>query len=402
VRTLELAESLRPDLVDLRRRLHQVPELGLELPITQSLVLEALEGLDLEVSVGKELSSVTAVLRGRRGDTTSSARRPVVLLRGDMDALPVAEDLDLDYASTHEGLMHACGHDLHVASLVGAARVLHEMRDELAGDVVFMFQPGEEGPGGADLMVREGLLEAAGRRVDAAYAMHVYSAEFPRGVWFGRPGPLMAAADEVRVRVVGEGGHGSAPFRTRDPIPAACEMVLALQSMVTRTFDVFDPVVVTVGRIAGGTKDNIIPDDTVFEATLRTLSEENRVAVRERIERLVTGIAAAHGLTVEVDFTIGYPVTVNDVDEYAFAQETIVDLFGPARYMTMAEPEMGSEDFSFVGQLVPSAYVNLSVCPSDDWEHAPDNHSPRAGFDDAFLPDATALLAELALRRLSR
>jgi hippurate hydrolase len=401
VHTRELAESLRDDLVDLRRRLHQAPELGLELPLTQATVLEALDGLGLEVSLGKELSSVTAVLRGGAQPGPGRERR-VVLLRGDMDALPVREDLDLDYASTHDGLMHACGHDLHVASLVGAARILHTLREQLPGDVVFMFQPGEEGPGGAEPMLREGLLEAAGRRVDAAYAMHVYSAEFPRGVWFGRPGPLMAAADEVRVRVVGEGGHGSAPFRTKDPIPVVCEMVLALQSMVTRTFDVFDPVVVTVGRISGGTKDNIIPDDAVFEATLRTLSEESRVAVRERIERLVNGIAAAHGLTAEVDFTIGYPVTVNDLDEYAFARETILDLFGADRYATMPVPEMGSEDFSFVAQQVPSAYVNLSVCPSEDWEAAPDNHSPRAEFDDALLPDAAALLAELALRRLSR
>jgi hippurate hydrolase len=401
VRTLELAASLAPDLVALRRRLHQVPELGNDLPLTQALVLDALEGLGLEVSVGKELSSVTAVLRGR-ADPTGGAARQVVLLRGDMDALPVTEDLDLDYASTRDGLMHACGHDLHVAALVGAARILHTLRDELAGDVVFMFQPGEEGPGGADLMVREGLLDAAGRRVDAAYALHVYSAEYPRGMWFGRPGPLMAAVDEVRVRVVGRGGHGSAPFRTRDPIPAACEMVLALQSLVTRTFDVFDPVVVTVGRIAGGTKENIIPDDAVFEATLRTLSEENRAALRERFERLVAGIAAAHGLTVEVDFTAGYPVTANDEGEYSFAVDTIVDLFGPERYTTMPEPEMGSEDFSFVAQRVPSAYVNLGVCPDDDWEQAPDNHSPRAAFDDSLLPDAAALLAELALRRVRR
>ena len=401
MRTLSSAQSIADDLVALRRRLHRVPELGNELPITQSLVLDALDGLDLEVTVGKELSSVVAVLRGE-AEPADGRERQVVLLRGDMDGLPVAEELGLDYASTHEGLMHACGHDLHVAALVGAARILHRLRDDLAGDVVLMFQPGEEGPGGADIMLREGLLEAAGRRVDAAYALHVYSAEFPRGVWFGRPGPLMAAADEVRVRVVGEGGHGSAPFRTRDPIPAACEMVLALQSMVTRGFDVFDPVVVTVGRIAGGTKENIIPDDAVFEATLRTLSEDSRVAVRERIERLVTGIAAAHGLSVDVDFTIGYPVTVNDPDEYAFARETVIDLFGVDRYATMLEPEMGSEDFSFVAQEVPSAYVNLSVCPSDDWESAPDNHSPRAAFDDALLPDAAALLAELALRRLRR
>ena len=401
MRTLHVAQSIADDLVALRRRLHRVPELGNELPITQSLVLDALDGLGLEVSVGKGLSSVVAVLRGG-AEPADGGERQVVLLRGDMDGLPVTEDLDIDHASTHEGLMHACGHDLHVAGLVGAARVLHALRDDLAGDVVLMFQPGEEGPGGAEPMIREGVLEAAGRRVDAAYALHVYSAEFPRGVWFGRPGPLMAAADEVRVRVVGRGGHGSAPFRTKDPIPAACEMVVALQSMVTRSFDVFDPVVVTVGRIAGGTKDNIIPDDAVFEATLRTLSEDTRVAVRERIERLARGIAAAHGLEAEVDFTIGYPVTVNDPDEYAFVHETIVDLFGHERYATMLEPEMGSEDFSFVAQEVPSAYVNLSVCPSDDWEHAPDNHSPRAAFDDALLPDAAALLAELALRRLRR
>lgn len=401
MRTLHLAHSLADEVVALRRRLHRVPELGNELPITQSLVLEALDGMDLEVSVGKEVSSVVAVLRGR-AEPADGRERQVVLLRGDMDGLPVTEDLDVDYRSSHEGLMHACGHDLHVAGLVGAARILHALRDDLAGDVVLMFQPGEEGPGGADPMIREGLLEVAGRRVDAAYALHVYSAEFPRGVWFGRPGPLMAAVDEVRVRVVGRGGHGSAPFRTKDPIPVACEMVLALQSMVTRTFDVFDPVVVTVGKIAGGTKENIIPDDAVFEATLRTLSEDNRAAVRERLERLVRGIASAHGLEVEVDFTIGYPVTVNDPDEYEFARETIVDLFGPERYATMLEPEMGSEDFSFVAQEVPSAYVNLSVCPSDDWEGAPDNHSPRAAFDDALLPDAAALLAELALRRLRR
>jgi amidohydrolase len=395
--TLDLAQAIGPDLIALRRQLHEAPELGLELPKTQRLVLDS---LDLEITLGQTLSAVTAVLRGRGGDL--DADRPVVLLRGDMDALPVTEDLDLEFTSKLDGMMHACGHDLHVAGLVGAARILHHLRDELEGDVVFMFQPGEEGPGGAEIMIREGLLEAAGRRVDAAYALHVFSAWYPGGMWFGRPGPLMAAADEVRVRVIGRGGHGSAPSRSLDPIPAACEMVLALQTMVTRAFDVFDPVVVTVGMIASGTKDNIIPDDAVFEATLRSLSEDSRVALREQIERLVTGIARAHGLTVETDFKIGYPVTVNDADEYSFAQQTIVELFGADRYTPMAEPEMGSEDFSFVAQEVPSAYVYLGACPVDDWEHAPDNHSARADFDDSVLPDAAAFLAELALRRARR
>jgi len=399
VRTLDLASRIGPELIALRRELHQIPELGLELPLTQQAVLEALAGLDLEVTTGTGLSSVVAVLRGRGGDR--SADRPVVLLRGDMDALPVTEDLPLDHVSRHPGLMHACGHDLHVAGLVGAARILHELRDDLEGDVVFMFQPGEEGPGGAEPMVREGLLEVAGRPVDAAYALHVYSSEHPLGTWFGRPGPLMAASDEVGVRVVGAGGHGSQPFRAKDPIPVACEIVLALQTMVTRAFDVFDPVVITVGKFAGGTKDNIIPDDAVFEATVRSLSEEARAQVSRRIEQVATGIAEAHGLAVEVTHLPGYPVTVNDPDEYAFAKATIVDLFGEGRYTHQRDPEMGSEDFSFVGQLVPSAYVNLSACPVEDHEHAPDNHSPRADFDDSVVPDGAALLAELALRRLA-
>jgi hippurate hydrolase len=400
VRTLDLAHAIGPELIDLRRRLHRIPEIGLDLPHTQAAVLSALEGLDLEVTLGRGLSSVVAVLRGRGGD--ASRPRPVVLLRGDMDALPVTEDLELDYVSQHDGVMHACGHDLHVAGLVGAARVLHELRDELAGDVVFMFQPGEEGPGGAELMLREGLLDVAGRRVEAAYALHVFSSEYPLGMWFGRPGALMAASDEVRVRVVGEGGHGSQPFRAKDPIPVACEMVLALQTLVTRAFDVFDPVVITVGKFAAGTKDNIIPDDAVFEATIRTLSPETRADVRARIEMLLAQLAAAHGLRAEVEFLPGYPATMNDPVEYSFAKETITDLFGAQRYTNQRDPEMGSEDFAFVGQQVPSAYVNLSACPDPDYEKAPDNHSPRAAFDDSVVPDAAALLAELALRRLSR
>ena len=194
-----------------------------------------------------------------------------MLLRGDMDALPVHEEVDVEYVSRHDGAMHACGHDLHMAGLVGAARVLSALRGGLPGDVVFMFQPGEEGPGGAEPMIREGLLEAAGKRVDAAYALHVSSSDFPFGLWFSRPGTTGAAADEVSVRVIGRGGHGSTPHRAKDPIPAMCEMVVALQTMVTRGFDVFDPIMITVGRIVGGTKENIIPDDAEFEATIRSL-----------------------------------------------------------------------------------------------------------------------------------
>jgi hippurate hydrolase len=319
-----------------------------------------------------------------------------------MDALPVTERVDVPFASTHPGLMHACGHDLHVAALVGGVKILHELRDELAGDVVFMFQPGEETTGGAPIMIREGVLEASGRRVDSAYCLHVQSAGDPLGVWNSKAGPLMAAADQLNVRVVGAGAHGSEPHNGKDPIPVACEIVGALQTMVTRQFDVFDPVVLTVGRIAGGTKENIIPDDVVFEATVRTFSVETRAKVADASVRLIENMAAAHGLTAEAHYRIGYPVTVNDEAEYLFARQAIVDLFGPERFRERAHAECGAEDMSYVLNEVPGAYVNLSACGAADWNAAADNHSPLADFDDSVLPDGAALLAELAVRRLAR
>jgi amidohydrolase len=394
--TLELAERFGEEIITLRRALHQIPEYDLELPKTQRLILDALEGLPLEITLGKELSSVTAVLRGGRGPG------PVVLLRGDMDALPVTERTDVPFVSQHVGMMHACGHDLHVAGLVGAAKVLCAMQAELPGDVVFMFQPGEETSGGAPIMIREGVLDAAGRRADAAYGLHVGSAGQPLGMWSSKPGAFMAAADQLHVRVVGEGTHGATPHRGKDPIPVACEIVVALQTMVTRQFDVFDPVVITVGRIAGGTKENIIPDDALFDATVRTFSAETRAKVQLASTQLVEAMAAAHGLTAEVDYSIGYPVTVNDTAEYEFARATITDLFGPERFRERANPRCGAEDISYVLNEVPGVYLNLSACRSADPLAAPDNHSPLADFDDSVLPDAAALLAELAVRRLAR
>ncbi|MFD7155344.1 M20 family metallopeptidase [Kribbella sp. NPDC059898] len=394
--TRELAEQFREEIVALRRELHQVPEFDLDLPKSQQLILDALDGLPLEITLGKALSSVTAVLRGGRGPG------PVVLLRGDMDALPVTERVDVPFKSRHDGMMHACGHDLHVAGLVGAAKVLCALKDELPGDVVFMFQPGEETSGGAPIMIREGVLDAAGRRADAAYGLHVGASSQPLGMWSSKPGSFMAAADQLHVRVIGEGTHGSTPFRGKDPIPVLCEIVTALQTMITRQFDVFDPVVLTVGRIAGGTKENIIPDDAFIDATVRTFSEVSRAKVQKSSIQLVESLAAAHGLQVEAEYQVGYPVTVNDEAEYEFARAVIEDLFGAGRFRERPNPRCGAEDMSYVLNEVPGVYLNLSACASDDPDAAADNHSPLANFDDSVLPDGAALLAELAVRRLNR
>src|SRR3954467_10066232 len=292
--------------VDLRRRLHRQPEIGLHLPQTQAAVLEAFADLPVEVSTGTSTSSVVGVLRGGRPG-------PTYLLRGDMDALPLQEDTGLPFASEVPGAMHACGHDTHVAMLLGAARLLAERRDELTGQVVFMVQPGEEGFHGARYMLEEGLLDVVPEApVSGAFALHV-STSFASGTVNVRPGPMMAAADQWRMTVRGRGGHASEPHAAADPVPVAAEIVLALQSMVTRRVDVFDPAVVTVAHIEAGSTNNVVPDSALLEGTIRTLSAERRAEVVAAVQRVATHVGAAHGLTVDFEHVEGYPVTVNDV-----------------------------------------------------------------------------------------
>jgi amidohydrolase len=390
------AAKIAAEIAELRHAIHREPEIGLDLPGTQQKILGALDGLPLEISTGAGLSSVTAVLRGGRPG-------PVVLLRGDMDALPITEATDLDYASRNDGVMHACGHDLHVAMLAGAAKLLSARRAELPGAVIFMFQPGEEGYSGARHMINEGVLGAAGGHPVAAYALHVVASKLPFGVFSTRPGAMLAAADQITVTVQGSGGHASQPHRCADPIPVACEMVIALQTMVTRKFDVFDPVVITVGSFHAGTTDNVIPDDATFLATARSYSQEARNALREFVPQLIRDTAGAHGLSAEVKYQTEYPVTVNDAAEAAFAAATVSEVFGPRSNQPAEYPLTGAEDFSFVLDEVPGAFLMLGACPRDrDSETAPSNHSAHAVFDDGVLPDGATLLTELALRRLAR
>ena len=395
----EDAEALLPEIVNLRHRIHEEPEIGLDLPATQEKVLAALDGLGLEVTVGKSCSSVTAVLRG---GMPTRAERPVVLLRADMDALPVQETSGVAFASHNPGVMHACGHDLHVAMLAGAAQLLAARREELAGDVVFMFQPGEEGWDGASLMIEDGVLKAAGRPVDVAYGMHVYSSAIPHGTFATRPGVILSASDALSVTVRGVGGHGSAPHKAKDPVQAAAEMVTALQVMVTRQFDMFDPVVITVGHFTAGSKRNVIPETAYFEATVRTFSEESREKMSAILPQLLQGIATAHGVTAQVEYESEYPMTVTDVAETERVEKWVRELFGEQALVRMPNPLSGSEDFSRVLAKVPGTYVCLGAVPlGDDYRTAAFNHSGTAVFDDDVLADGTALYAELALRRLA-
>jgi hippurate hydrolase len=381
--------------IDLRRRLHREPEIGLHLPRTQEMVLEAFAGLPVEITTGKSTSSVVAVLRGARPG-------PTYLLRGDMDGLPVHEDTGLPFASQIPGAMHACGHDTHVAMLLGAARLLAERRDELTGQVVFMAQPGEEGFHGARYMLEEGLLDVVpGAPVSGAFALHI-SSMLASGTVNVRPGPMMAAADQWRMVVHGRGGHASEPHAAADPIPVAAEIVLALQSMVTRRVDVFDPAVVTVAHIEAGSTNNVIPDTAFLEGTIRTLSARNRAEVVAAVRRVATHVGAAHGVEVEFEHEEGYPVTVNDPGAAAAVLEAAGELLGERASRLSPAPLMGAEDFSYVLERVPGAMAWLGACPPGlDPETAPANHSNLVVFDEEPLPAGVALYAQMAMRALA-
>jgi hippurate hydrolase len=391
------AAALAPRLISLRRELHRDPEIGLDLPRTRKRVLDALAGLPLEITTSDADGSVVAVITG----AAPAARRHCVFLRGDMDALPVREETGLDYAAAGD-TMHACGHDLHTAMLAGAAMLLADRRDELAGDVVLLFQPGEEGFNGAARMIEAGALDASPAPAVAAYALHVTSARFGNGVFATRPGPLMAASDILRVTVRGRGGHASAPHETLDPIPVAAEMVTALQTIVTRAIDTFQPVVITVGMFRGGIRENVISDDAEFSAAVRTFDPGTRATLMARVTALCEGIATAHGLTADVEWERLYPVTANDPAEAGFLLETVSALLGEDATQVMETPMTGSEDFSRILQRVPGALAFLGATPRGaDPEAADFNHSAHAVFDDAVLPRGAAVLAELARARLA-
>jgi amidohydrolase len=374
-------QELLPEMIALRRSIHEEPELGLKTPITTAKAKAALAGLPLEFFEGSSTTGFIALLRGPANGRT-------VLLRGDMDALPLVEETGLPFTSKTEGAMHACGHDTHVAMLAGAAKALCARREQLAGSVMFMFQPGEEGHHGARYMLDDGVIDPL---PDAAFALHV-SPNIPSGIFAGRSGPLLAAADKLIVTVKGRGGHASQPHDAVDPIPVACEIVLALQNMITRRIPAFDPVVLTVGQITAGTTNNIIPETAELVGTIRSFSEHSRTLAHEGLHRVATNIAAAHKAEATVTIEQGFPVTICDGRAVTLAKETAQRMFGETGWLSMSSPIMGAEDFSYVLNKVPGAMVFLGATPEGgDFRSCCALHSNRMVLDENVMARGAAM-----------
>ncbi len=392
------ARALEGEIVSLRRAIHAEPELGLHTPKTRDKVRAALANLPLEWAEGPSTTGLVATLKGGGG-----AGR-CVLLRGDMDALPMPEETGLDFASTIPGAMHACGHDTHTAMLAGAVRLLCARRESLKGEVRFMFQPGEEGFHGAKFMLEDGLLggDGTGKALpEAAFALHIMP-NARHGLVAGRSGALMASADQFEIVVTGRGGHAALPHQALDPVPIACEIVTGLQTVIARQFDAHDPVIATVAQIGAGTAHNIIADFATLKGTLRTLSPRHRDKLHAALVQLATGIAAAHGASAAVTITPGFPVTNCDSRAVALGETVSAELFGETSFRRLDQPMMGAEDFSYVLEKIPGAMFFLGVAATGaDWHSCPAIHSPRMMVDESALPRGAALLAGCAERFLA-
>jgi len=379
------ADELADELVGWRRQLHRHPELGFEEHWTSEFVAERLRALGLEVRTGLAETGVVGVLRA------AAATRPAVLLRADMDALPIQEVEGREYGSQIPNRMHACGHDGHMTMLLGAATLVCENKNELDRDVIFCFQPAEEGGGGGRRMIEEGVLDLAD--VGTVYGLHLWS-PLPVGTVYTRPGPMMAGNDEFIATFRGRGGHGALPHTARDPIVAAAQAVTTLQSIVARSIDPIEPAVVTVGSFHAGSAANIIPDEARLEGTMRSFDKQVRVLLRERVQEVLE--AAARGAGCELDYKLikGYPAVINDSDAVKLARREAGRVFGDANVIENP-PMAAAEDFSYFLEQRPGAFLFLGAGNEERGITAP-HHSPRFDIDEAALPRGAELLARLA------
>ena len=388
---LSLSRKILPDIIKIRRLLHQNPELAFAEVETGKLVAGELAKLGIKVKRGVGKTGLVGILNG-------NGNAGVVGLRADMDALPITEETGFSFASHNKGVMHACGHDSHMAMLLGAARILSMLKNELPGTVKFIFQPSEEkNPGGAPSMIRDGAL--LNPRVDAIFGQHI-TTDLPAGRMGFRSGPLMASADEIYITVIGRGGHGAKPHEAIDPIFISAQIILALQAVISRMKDPLEPSVLTIASIHGGTATNIIPDSVRLSGTLRTMNESWRKKALAMIERTAVGCARGLGGDCKVEVSHGYPVLVNSEAETSLARETAATLFGKGAAI-IVPPQMGAEDFSYFLQKVPGSFWWVGAGNSRIGATA-SIHSSKFKVDESAFMYGTALLASVALEYLLR
>ncbi|HZO95583.1 MAG TPA: amidohydrolase [Candidatus Baltobacteraceae bacterium] len=380
----ELPEAIVEEVVATRRDLHRHPELGFEEHRTAALVAERLRALGLEVHTGIGGTGVVGVLRGAKPGKT-------IMLRADMDALPIEEENDVAYASGERGKMHACGHDGHVAMLLGTATTVVSRRDEVAGTVCFLFQPAEEGKGGAKAMVEDGVLERFG--IERAYGLHLASAH-PVGQVGFREGAFYASSDSIEITIEGRGGHGASPHLSIDPVYVAAQFVVALQQIVSRNVDPIEPAVITIGAINGGTTHNVIPSRVRLLGTVRAFDAGVRAKMSERIERVLRGICESSGATYDFAYLWRYPVTSNDVEQTRYAK-ALAERTAGAAHVADVPKLMGAEDFSFFAERVPACFftVGSNGGPDSAFPH----HHARFDIDEAALATGVRMMVALAL-----
>ena len=385
---IKACKNIQDSLVTMRRDLHMIPELGLELPETADYVRTKLEEFGIEYTVNEGDSGIIGYInKGKQGK--------VIALRADMDALPITEETGAEYASTHTGKMHACGHDAHTAMLLGTAQVLNEHRDELNGEVRLLFQTGEEICKGSVVMIQNHAIEG----VDAIFGVHIgtiLDPNIPCGKWIACAGPVMASYDRFTVRIIGKGCHGSTPEKGIDPINIAAHVVLGLEAVIAREFSTHVPAVISVGRISGGSQYNIIPETAEIEGTTRALDETVRRRMAERIEQISKSTAEAFGGTVEFEMDWGAPPVVNDKTMAEFAAACAKEVLGEEEVITYREvPNMGGEDFANYLGMIPGAFMFLS---SSNHEKAADyaHHSPKFNIDEDVLWEGPAVFTKIA------
>ena len=382
--TVDEPDELVAEVVATRRDLHVHPELGFEEHRTSAMVAERLGALGFEVHTGIGQTGVVGVLRGTRPGTT-------IMLRADMDALPIDEENDVPYRSETPVHMHACGHDGHVAILLGAARVVAARRDEVAGTVCFLFQPAEEGKGGAKAMVADGVLERFG--IERAYGLHLASAH-PVGQLGFREGVFYASSDSIEITIEGKGGHGASPHLSVDPVYVASQFVVAVQQVVSRQIDPIEPAVVTIGAINGGTTHNVIPSRVRLLGTVRAFDAGVRERMSERIERVLRGVCESSGATYDYEYLWRYPVTSNDVEQTRYVR-ALAERVAGAEHVADVPKLMGAEDFSFFAERVPACFFSLGSNggPSSAFPH----HHARFDIDESALATGVRMMTALAL-----